>query len=59
MKNAWTERIEKLETEKAELLEACKIAMKILEHEYLDESYDGEAEVIRAAIKKTEGGENE
>jgi hypothetical protein len=39
-----------------ELLEACKMMLRLMEGENLDEKFDGEAEILRDAILKAEGG---
>lgn len=36
------------------LLDACKMMLRLLEGENLDEKFDGEAEVLRDAITKAE-----
>lgn len=61
MKDEWTERIEKLETEKAELLKACKMALSVLSVSY--ENGKGEVDMeaalhafgtLRAVIKNAQ-----
>jgi len=37
------------------LLEACKMMLRLIEGESLDERFDGEAECLRAAIAKATG----
>ena len=46
--------VDRLREGKATLLSALKVAMAVFEDENLDESHDGEAEVIRAAIEEAE-----
>jgi len=38
-----------------ELIDALEMALRMMEGEGLDEQFDGEAEVIRAAISKARG----
>ena len=58
MKNEWTKRIEKLEAEKKELLEACKYAMGCIDGDIRDYK-DNLPKLLRNAIKKAEGGETD
>ncbi len=56
MKNAWTERIEKLEAEKAGLLEACKALRDAVIADDLTAVVEA-LFIAEAAITKAAGGE--